>query len=465
MSLHTWMTEHPDAVDDLITGQRWFGDKSRTPIRFTPTLVHEFAHDGHQFGLFEVLVEFSEGAPSTYFMPLWHRTDDHVIDALLEPSFLSWLAEGFAHRRTIETAKQDRIVWTPAGDVDALSWTSRAPRVLTGEQSNTSVIFGERAILKVFRKLQPGVNPDSEIVAFLSEHHDFAHVPSYLGSIVLESDGDREPVELAAVQGFVLNGGDCWRWLPGALGSAANEELGNLLDSVSWLGVRTGELHVALGDAAGVTDFEPMPFTSGDIAALEDRLGREVRLTASMLHRDGALSHAGSESLASSLLASISHVDVLLGSLKIRVHGDYHLGQVLRAVDDFVIIDFEGEPSRTMAERRQKSSPLKDVAGMLRSIDYAVATVLADPAVSQAHRDTLEWWRETAETAFVSGYLSIVNNPSRGLVPDDDEHAFERALDLFMIEKALYEVRYELDNRPEWLDIPLGALRRIGAGD
>jgi maltose alpha-D-glucosyltransferase/alpha-amylase len=156
----------------------------------------------------------------------------------------------------------------------------------------------------------------------------------------------------------------------------------------------------------------------------------------------------------------VSHASDLLGSLQTRVHGDYHLGQVLRAGNDFVVIDFEGEPSRPMRERRQKHPPLKDVAGMLRSIDYAVAT--AAQHGSPAGTD-LQAWRVDAEAAFLAGYLDVVRAQDKTLVPAE-QGAFDHALDVFMIEKALYEVRYELDNRPDWLDIPLGALRRIGAG-
>ncbi|MDQ3655990.1 MAG: alpha-amylase, partial [Chloroflexota bacterium] len=320
-------------------------------------------------------------------------------------------------------------------------------------------IFGSEAIVKVFRKLQAGVNPDSEIVAFLTDHHAFPHVPAYLGLITVQFEGDREPIELAGVQGFVPNEGDGWRWLPGSLGTASGNDLTRLLRSIRLLGTRTGELHVALADSDGVTAFQPDIIGQREVGALEVRLGREVRMTASMLHRQGACSHSESEALASSLLASVSHADALMGTLQTRVHGDYHLGQVLRAGDDFVIIDFEGEPSRPMRERRQTHSPLKDVAGMLRSIDYAVATA----AQAEAHHSVgeLNAWRADAERAFLDGYLDVARRETEPLVPSD-EKSFSQALDLFMIEKALYEVRYELDNRPDWLDIPFAALRRIG---
>lgn len=462
MSITTWITEHPDELTTTIVDQRWFGDKSRSRTGMTPSLILEFAHDGHQLGLVQAVFKFEEGEPSTYFVPVLHRSDDTCVDALHNPSFLSWLADGFVDERSLrsELSDESRIVWRTADRDSDTSWTGRPGRVLEGEQSNTSVIFGSEAILKVFRKLQPGVNPDSEIVAFLTGHHAFPHVPGFLGSISLEFDSGQEPVELAAAQGFVPNQGDCWRWLPNALGEATPGELARLLASIRLLGQRTGELHVVLADSDGVPAFEPTVIGRQEIETLERRLTREVGLTASMLHRQGACSHAESEALASSLLASASHADALLGTLQTRIHGDYHLGQVLRSGDDFVIIDFEGEPSRPMAERRQMSSPLKDVAGMLRSIDYAVAAARID---AENPVGDLDAWRQKAERAFRDGYLDVVQRQGAPLVPYDAD-AFDQALDLFMIEKALYEVRYELDNRLDWLDIPYGALRRIGEG-
>ncbi len=462
MSIRTWIVERPDELLEMVVNQRWFGDKSRSRSGFQPTLIHEFAHDGHQYALLEVVVAFSQGEPSTYFVPILHRSDGLFVDALHDPSFLAWLAHGFAERRAIATGAPDgsRLAWSPTDATHAPAWTSRSPRVLGGEQSNTSVIFGEDAIVKVFRKLQPGVNPDSEIVAFLTGHHAFPHVPAYLGSITLEYDDDRESIELAAVQALVRNQGDCWRWLPGALRAASAADLAQLQSAIRLLGKRTGELHVALADGDGVAAFEAGVIGQSDVDDMEERLGREVRLTASMLHRQGACSHAESEALTSSLLAGVARSESLLGTLQTRVHGDYHLGQVLRSEDDFVIIDFEGEPSRPMRERRQKSSPLKDVAGMLRSIDYAVAT-----AVQLQEDDATEdlgAWRNDAERAFLAGYVGVVNLEVCALVPSDPD-LFGQALEVFMIEKALYEVRYELDNRPDWLDIPLAALRRIGA--
>lgn len=460
MSIETWIAGQPEDLIDLIVGQRWFGDKSRTRSAVRSALILEFAHDGNQYGVVTVRVDFSEGDSTTYLAPILFRSDGQAVDAMRDPSFLAWVANGFAENRELASGFDGgaRLVWSSVGGERRLSWTGQAGRMLEGEQSNTSVIYGTDVILKLFRKLQPGINPDSEIVSFLTDRHAFPHVPKFLGSIALVFDDGREPIELAAVQGLVPNEGDCWRWLPKALHTATVDDRDGLLTAIRQLGRRTGELHVALANSKGVAAFKPNVFDQSAVAEVEERIGREVRTTVSMLHRQGATSYVESEALAASLLASVSHAGVLLGTLQTRVHGDYHLGQVLRTGDDFVIIDFEGEPSRPMSERRQKSSPLKDVAGMLRSLDYAVATAIERGGNARE----LRRWRGEAERAFLDGYLDVVNRESQALVPTDPG-AFAQALDLFMVEKALYEVRYELDNRPDWLEIPFGALRRIQA--
>jgi maltose alpha-D-glucosyltransferase/alpha-amylase len=335
-------------------------------------------------------------------------------------------------------------------------------RTLSGEQSNTSVLFGETAIAKVYRKLQPGINPDSEITSFLTERADFPHVPAFLGSIELIFDDGRESIEIASVQRFVPNQGDSWRWLPGALAAASDQEREALTGHIELLGRRTAELHQALAADDASEAFRPAGYVEGDVIEFEERLGREARQTASALHRQGAASYTETEALSGELLSGISRAGVLKDSLRTRVHGDYHLGQVLRTNDDFVIIDFEGEPSRSMSERRMKHSPLKDVAGMLRSIDYAVASTLMTVDVDR--RTAIEDWRTSAVEAFLRGYITAMEQSPLNLVPSDPK-IFQQSLDLFMIEKALYEVRYELDNRPDWLEIPLGALRRIGASN
>jgi trehalose synthase-fused probable maltokinase len=455
-----WIETHPRQFQAWLVEKRWFGDKSRTIESLTVTDFVTVAIDGLAVSHLQVSIQFDDGGNATYLVPLIANQEGSPQDAFESSAYLDWLGAGFDEERVVALRGDEngRLEWRPGARTGSDSWLGLPAKVLTGEQSNTSILYGDRSIVKVFRKVQAGINPDSEIISFLSGQVAFPYVPRFEGAVVVVERGEGMPaIELATAQAFVPNEGDCWRWLPGALAASSDDDRTKLLDSIGLLGQRTGELHVALEQGTGDA-FGPESFTEQDVADLEARISREVQLTASMLFRQGALSHGESEDLAAGLLAGVMQADSLLGSSRTRVHGDYHLGQVLRAGDDFVIIDFEGEPSRTMEERREKHSPLKDVAGMLRSIDYAVASasVDADPERLPALRG---WGVESADR-FKAEYLAAIRAGGGRFLPADDA-SFARSLDLFIIDKALYEVRYELDNRPDWLHIPLGSLQDI----
>ncbi|HYI24145.1 MAG TPA: phosphotransferase [Thermomicrobiales bacterium] len=442
---------------DWMTAQRWYGDKSRTIAAHEHQPVTTVELGGETVAISAERVEFTEGGQSTYLAT--RAIGDSRHEATSSAAFLAWLAAGFAERRTLPAKDMEgaHLVWTSL-DAAAVDWTVLPGRLIAGEQSNSSIIYGDAAIVKLFRKLQPGINPDSEIVAFLTERTTYRHVPTYLGGLTLRFDDNREAIELAAVQGFVANDGDCWRWLPGALAAASDNGEDLLLDQVGLLGRRTGELHAALATGSDLPAFSPEIYTADEARDVAARIRNEVAVTCEALRSQEALADDVSAHLNATLGMRIGDGSVLTGLPRIRVHGDYHLGQVLRANDDFVIIDFEGEPSRSMAERRQKHAPLKDVAGMLRSLDYAVSSASHDAGSSDQSR--LIAWGRLAETRFVDGYRSAVASAPIQLVPDDPDR-FSLALDLYVIEKAVYEVRYELDNRPDWLHIPLDGLRRI----
>lgn len=459
MSPLAWIQAHPDQFESWLVERRWFGDKSRFIASLVATDIVTVDIDGAGVSHIQVKIAFEDGGDTTYFVPLRAAGDDQPRDGFESSSYLDWLGSGFGEHRVLALGddQSGRMTWRGNAAASEDTWADAPARVLSGEQSNTSVLYGDRSIVKVFRKLQAGINPDSEIISYLSGQAAFPHVPRFEGAVFVERDGGGPVVELATAQAFVPNQGDCWRWLPGALVESADDNRDGLLDSIGLLGRRTGELHIALGHGTGDA-FGPEPFTDHDVRDLEDRVSREVQLTASMLFRQGALSHGESEALSAGLLAGVMQADSLVGSYRTRVHGDYHLGQVLRTGDDFVIIDFEGEPSRTMEERREKHSPLKDVAGMLRSIDYAVASACLE--VMPQSRAKLQNWGVDAAARFTADYLAAVRAGHGAFLPANDPD-FTRSLDLFMIDKALYEVRYELDNRPDWLHIPLGSLQKI----
>ena len=386
-------------------------------------------------------------------------------------------------------------------------------RLLSAEQSNTSVLFGDRLILKLFRKVEPGENPDLEIGRFLTEQTDFRNIPPVAGSLEYRPERSRsqsgEPATLAILQGYVDNEGDAWRFTLDflsryfervlsrgelappdphlkAAGSLPRElELTDLFglypSHATLLGRRTGELHLALASGVEVKAFVPEPFSElyqrSLYQSMRSATGKTFRFLAQRLdalpgeaERDAARRLLGAKDTLLSRFRPL--LDHKIEALRIRCHGDYHLGQVLFTGKDFVIIDFEGEPARPLSERRIKRSPLRDVAGMLRSFDYAVHAAVQeqiDRGVFGPEQAPIleQWgrlWSLEASSTFLRGYLEALAATERepALIPTEEEE-IRLLLDVFLLDKAIYELRYELDNRPGWARIPLhGILRLIG---
>jgi trehalose synthase-fused probable maltokinase len=439
-----------------ITRQRWYGDKARAMTAIAAETVVPLELPGNPTALAIARFSYERGDDADYFVPVVMSGDDArgLRDAVSEPEFLAWFIAGFGDERTLDGGGTWR--WRELGDAGLGTLDAGEARVITGEQSNTSVVFGDRAVAKVFRRLQRGLNPDLEIGEFLTRQGAFAHAPRLFGVVELVQDGDATTI--AAVQEFVPNRDDGWEWMLGQLRGLDERSRRDLVEAVRLLGMRTGELHVALAADAGNDAFAPERFDDRDARELNRRIVAELSDSVEGLARH--ITPPEVEALHKGVGQLMSHAQALVGTYRIRVHGDYHLGQTLRTLDDdYSIIDFEGEPSRSIAQRRAKQSALKDVAGMLRSLDYAVATVAGqtDDADRQAW---LRGWLTDAQAAFVDAYLEAVEVAPVPLVPEDDER-FRQALDLLIAEKALYEARYELNNRPDWLEIPLSALRRL----
>jgi maltose alpha-D-glucosyltransferase/alpha-amylase len=374
-----------------------------------------------------------------------------------------------------------------------------AARTGSAEQSNTSILYDQRLILKLFRRLQPGENPDTEIGRFLTEVAHFPRIAPYLGEI---RSGE---TTLGMLQGLIENEGDGWQFTQEELGryyesvatsstpthvgtmpsflrevgsdgvhDVAREHAGLYLEAAALLGRRTGEMHLALatsteGLAADVVEaFEPERFTDAALIADADRIDAQILHTMEALKR--ALNTLPDEVTTDAAALILSRrLDLLRRSraitegraedagLRTRIHGDYHLGQVLRARGDYVILDFEGEPARSLEERRAKQSPLRDVAGMLRSFSYAAYGALEH--FTQRHAGTAKamgpWaqlWQNAASTEFLNAWRTTVAvNPH--LIPQAVEA--DRLLNAYLLEKALYELLYELNNRPAWVRIPM----------
>lgn len=457
--------QHVSMLRDWLTQQRWYGDKSRTLERLEVDRVLQLKLDSGPVAVILLDCQYTDGSTSTYFAPIqWNESEEgkdgstSIDDAFSNPDFLGWLYSGFEDGRSNTGSEGRTMQWIAGAGSSHMPREMPPARVLQGEQSNTSVRFGDTAILKVFRKLQPGINPDPEILRFLSRYTGYRHAPADLGTLELRSGGSGQPEVLAAMQGFVPNSGDAWTWLLDALQARGGETF-QLLEQIALLAHRTGDLHLALATPSDDPAFAVERIDAQYRERLHRRIGNELHRTMDAVLAANLRSSLKLSSLRDQLASMLAHHEVLDGLPLFRVHGDYHLGQVLRTDQDFVIIDFEGEPSRSFAERREKASPLKDVAGMVRSLDYAFASVQAQD-VEREEGPPLADLAQQVQQTYTTAYMRSVSQEDGRVVPTD-AGKFSAALSIFLIEKALYEVRYELDNRPDWTEIPLQALEAL----
>jgi maltose alpha-D-glucosyltransferase/alpha-amylase len=373
------------------------------------------------------------------------------------------------------------------------------PRKSRAEQSNTSVIFGNELILKIYRRIEPGINPDVEIGRFLTDATDFGHVAPYRGSIDY-TGANGEQVALGILQGLVQNEGDGWQWtleeleryydicaarsfsfaehqaiepnidfsLTPALEKLAREHAGMYLEAALLLGQRTAEMHVALATPTTDHAFAVEPLEPKDLEAEADVLANLItRVFAAIKTNMGVLTDESTESaglILSRRKALVRYAEELcnrrISGTRSRIHGDYHLGQLLRVKGDYVILDFEGEPARSLNERRAKYPPVKDVAGMLRSYSYAAATGLQLYVARRGipMKRLAPWsrlWESAVSSAFLRGYqLGTAQTDVLRLSPDD----LSALLQIYRLEKTLYELLYELNNRPSWAHIPMDGI-------
>ncbi|MBI3899664.1 MAG: maltose alpha-D-glucosyltransferase [Gammaproteobacteria bacterium] len=493
-----------DILPRFIVGQRWYSEKGKSLERAELIASAEWGEATYS-ALIALVRTVTTDSQGSYFLPLsivWGEiTDEHVrpllpralarvrrgprvgvlVDALAHDDFCRALVRAMGLRQELAfdqgrmrfaaTAVFERLV----GDVAALP-----VRSLGLEQSNSSVILADRLILKVYRRFEEGVNPDLEIGRFLTEVSPFAHIPPLAGYLEFRS-ANGSHTTLALLQGYIANQGDGWVYTIGFLErhleaqrSQQGEDKGlqqqayNTLymTLVRTLGQRIGELHQALSRAHGDPAFEPERVEPAEYEGWWRRVQTDVASTLAKLkqRRDGL--GAVTQSLVDRLLEREAELIAGIGVpppievLKMRYHGDLHLGQVLLVKNDFVITDFEGEPARPLAERRAKHSALRDVAGVLRSFNYAAYHALRrltaerpdDYAVLEPlARD----WEATVRERLLDGYREAATGAAA--LPSEPAHA-QALIQLFIVEKMLYELRYELDNRPAWVDIPVRGL-------
>jgi maltose alpha-D-glucosyltransferase/alpha-amylase len=361
-----------------------------------------------------------------------------------------------------------------------------APQVDTvkgvGEQSNTTAIADDKFVVKIFRRLQSGIHPEIEMGRFLTDIVHYPNAPPFLGSMELREANSC--TALAVAHEFIQNQGDAWTVTNAYLdrfvdeqrvlapdAPAGSSELTSYLHRVRHIGQRTAELQNALASRPDIAEFAPEPLTPDDVTAWTDILVRRADGVFGELSRRRLELNETIRAQVDLLLASrddiLGQIRTLLPvttqALKIRHHGDFHLGQVLFAKDDAYILDFEGEPQRDLAERRLKAPAARDIAGLVRSIDYAASAAFeraleAWPDEHARLLHALEDFSRKSIEAFMSSYREALTNPL--LWPGETADA-NRLLDFFVLEKAFYEINYELTNRPNWLRVPLMGLQRI----
>jgi maltose alpha-D-glucosyltransferase/alpha-amylase len=397
-------------------------------------------------------------------------------------------------RAVIKGMQDQTILATNDGELRFQQTSKLAPlglndesevRYLSAEQSNSSVVIGSSVVLKMIRRVAAGTHPELEMGAYLTEA-GYQHISPLLGAVV-RVDGEGESNLLMIAQGYLSNQGDAWEWTQNNLERAVRDEMAHghsnveqhanalleLKDFAGLLGQRLGEMHVVLSAPTDNPDFKTEVTSVKDSQASAKSVSAQVERALNLLeqHRDSL--EPGDQQLVSELLSKrkplLAQVQALakqsVGGLRMRVHGDLHLGQMLVVKGDAYLIDFEGEPARPLQERRAKYSPFKDVSGVLRSFDYAAAMAMRNaqaadtsPEASAARQHVAETYLMQARAAFLDGYKKATDGVAHAWKDAKGEAA---ALALFTLEKAAYEVAYEAENRPTWLSVPLQGLRGL----
>ncbi|EPX56583.1 Trehalose synthase [Cystobacter fuscus DSM 2262] len=432
-------------LPDYLRGQRWFAGKA-WPIKSVSTVDHvnvDLPGD-RSFTLAVVEVLYELGSPERYLLPVL-PSEEGVKDAFEDAEVLRALFQLIREKRELPSASGKLVgEWldTPEG---LIALPSPLPvRRLQVEQSNTSVVVGEQLILKVIRKLEAGINPEYEVGRFLATKTSFRATPTLLGA--LQSEGPAGAT-LAVVHRFIPDVTDGWRYTLDCFRQGPRLSDAVLKD-LRVLGERLGQLHHALASNTEEPAFAPEPLLAEDVQRWSASIVGEMGVTLSQAARHSPELENRREDLIGHA-RQLAHVPP--SGQKIRIHGDLHLGQVLRSGGDWLLFDFEGEPGRSFTQRREKYSALRDVAGMLRSFDYAEATVRLE---GQPEGERLQ----PARQAFLEGYRAATAGAA--FLPQS-EASFTAMLGAFELEKMLYEVRYELQNRPDWVRIPVEALMRM----
>jgi len=512
--------------------RRWFGDGVREVIGVRIVEAIRVTVEDEPVYLCLLQVGFTEGEPDTYFVPLGfasgHDAEGRIAagaavarvrrrdgpelgvlsDAVERPAFGRWLLENLSSRRRWRGRSGTIVTQAMKPLRDAVREDASeavVPERLDAAQMHSSIVYADRFVLKMFRRLDDGVSPDLEIGRFLTTRTSFAHAAPVLGAVEYRR-ADHDPLTVGVASAFVPNVGHAWAYTVDAIDHffehvlTSGQEIappaphpggvvtdgpmtpppviadaaGAYLDAARLLGRRTAELHLALGSRSDDAGFVPEPFTPMYQRSLYQSLRTKAEKSLTLLSgrvrdltpdaRDNALVVLGERDRLIARLRAVT--ERRIGGLRIRCHGDYHLGQVLFTGRDFVILDFEGEPTLSLDQRRMKRSPLVDVASMLRSFDYVARSSLLDGRVRLEDIGTLAPWADAwsywVRLAFFAAYREVIE-PS-GFLPRNATDV-RLLLECYQIEKALYEFTWELQHRPAWVSIPLRGILRLLESD
>jgi maltose alpha-D-glucosyltransferase/alpha-amylase len=497
-----------EVLPAFVRGRRWYATKGEEVRQVVLSDYVEWSHDGASSLIALVRVQTAAGGDGEpYFLPLtlaWEEREEErlralgpvavakvrqqaavgmLADAMGDASFCRSIVAAIGAGRTLRSTHGE-LSFRPTGEFANIAGPDPGKLQFAmppAQSSNSIVTLGERMFLKIYRRLQVGINPEVEIARYLTDVARFRSAVPMAGSVDYVSEHGRAAT-LALVQGFVENQGNGWdytstylrqsleRWSANRDDTEAAEEHGGYLALVRTLGIRTAELHAAFAASRGDPAFDPEPVQSDDVRRWTERVRADAERALDALAAHLESLPEGVREDARQVLAQRARLVGLVArhagdaahGPKTRVHGDYHLGQVLLVENDWVIVDFEGEPNRTLEERRHKASPMKDVAGMLRSFDYAMYSTLAHvsherPDAAPALREVTRRWREAVRGEFVAAYDGFAQ--SHGLSPASGET--NGLLELFTLEKLFYELNYEVGNRPDWAAIPLSGLQEL----
>jgi maltose alpha-D-glucosyltransferase/alpha-amylase len=512
-----------------VRARRWFGGKARAIQQLQILEDIRLEKDSAAFHLLFLEVRYTEGRPEVYLLPVAFadaekakeiiesfppgviarlqagETEGILYDGVYDDRFRQQLLRMIANKEKLRGNRGELAAYPTK------AFKKNAPgeglvldsQVLKVEQSNSALIYGDKFFLKLFRRLNEGLNPDLEIGGFITEKTSYTHIPRVTGALEYTKAGSGVMI-LGILQVFVPNAGDAWKYTLGAIGryfervlsksneiqempqpasallelafqeipAAAQELIGGVyLERAHLLGKRTAELHLALSANAADPNFAPEPlsllYQRSICQSMQSLAGRNFQLLAKNVKTLPAEIKTEAEKLLSREQDILERFGAIrkkkISAMKIRIHGDYHLGQVLYTGSDFVIIDFEGEPAKALSERRLKRSPFRDVAGMIRSFHYAVYTGLLKKAAIRREdvprlKPWADLWYKYVAGAFLKSYLETAGQAP--FMPNE-KHELDVLLRTFLLEKAVYELGYELNSRPDWLLIPINGIKQL----